>query len=138
MKPLLLNIRYIQTIDASKLANCHTVPGVGIFLRMWRNFSTLPLTDLAEYSVESSLESNGRTYKHAVSAHLDDYVNLDYGHWCYLLTTVDGHRYLVGNNEHPYPVSNTTMSMPAGKTEKSGCTLSVTYTDTLGLMPVLD
>lgn len=138
MKPLLLNVRYVQAIAARRLMNCTVIPGVGIMLNMWRAWTALPVVGLGEYTIESSLENNGHTYSHTLKAHLEEQFDLSVDHFCYLLTTIDGHRYLIGLNEHPYPITNITLSMPSSETEKSGCTLSVTYTDTLGPMPVLD
>ncbi|MBO4944611.1 MAG: hypothetical protein J6C91_05060 [Muribaculaceae bacterium] len=56
----------------------------------------------------------------------------------FLITTVKGNRFLVGTNESPFPIANTSDAFPDKTSEPSGCTLTVEYTDTIGLLPVLD
>lgn len=114
------------------------IPGTGVMLNFWRNFSELPLVNLASMEVVSKIENKSRLFTTSIKALLSEHFVIANRKLVFLVTSVDGGRYLVGSNESPYPIANTTDTFPEKESDTSGCTLSVEYTDTLGLLPVLD
>lgn len=107
-------------------------------LLYWRNFIELPLVDLAKAEISSKVENKSKLFTTTLSALLSDHFDVRARHLSFLAECVDGSRFLIGLNESPYPIVNTLDTLPGKATDASGCTLTVEYTDTLGLMPVLD
>ena len=138
MIQVLSHINKIQFIDTRHLQNITIIPGVGIMLNYWRNFTELPLANLASMEVVSKVENNSRLFTTTIKALLTNHFDITNRRLAYMVTTVEGKRFFIGSGEAPYPVSNTTDTFPEKTTDQSGQTLSVEYTDTLGLMPVLD
>ena len=138
MTQLLHNIAEIYFIEADLLHNAIFVPGVGVALLFWRNFRRLPLPGLGSYEVVSKVENNSTLFTHTLTALLPEHFVVESRHPAFLLKSVDGCFFLLGRSERPFPVVNTTDTFPGRVTDASGCTLSVEWTDTLGLMPVID
>lgn len=138
MEQLLLNIKTIAVIETRLLQNITIIPDKGVMLNYWRNFVELPLVNLASMEIASKVENKSRLYTTSIKALLSEHFDIANRKLAFLLTAVNGARYLVGTNESPFPVANTTDVFPDKESSNSGCTLSVEYTDTLGLLPVLD
>lgn len=138
MTQLLHNIRSIAFIESRLLQNITLIHGVGVMLNYWRNFQTLPVVGLANYEVTSKTENKSTLFSHTVTALLSAHFSPGGKRLSFLLTCVNGDRFLVGGNGRPFPVVQTSDILPGKVTTPSGCNLSVQYTDTLGLLPVLD
>lgn len=138
MNPILSNLKKIEVIETRLLQNMTIIPGLGVMLNFWRNFTELPLVNLASMEIVSKVENKSRLFTTSIKALLSDHFDLANRKLAFLVTTVNGDRYLVGTNESPFPVANTTDTFPEKESDPSGCTLTVEYTDTLGLLPVLD
>lgn len=138
MTQLLHNVCAIAHIESRLLKNIIVVPGQGVLLRYWRNFQELPLAGLASYEVSSKVENKSRLFKHTLTALLSAHFEVHAKCYSFLLTTVDGERYLIGGPERPWPVVNTTDTFPGKVTEPAGCTLTIEHTDPFGLLRVLD
>lgn len=138
MKLLLSNIKSIAIIETRLLQNMTIIPGMGVMLNFWRNFVELPLVNLASMQVVSKVDNKSRLFTTTIKALLSEHFDIANRKLAFLVTAVDGSRYLVGTNEAPFPVANTTDDFPEKESDISGCTLAVEYTDTLGLLPVLD
>lgn len=137
MTQILKNIRTVEIIESRLLSNI-TIVGQGVFLKYWRNFKKLPTSGLSEASVASSFENKSRIFTTKLTSHLTSHFDVADRHLCFLITAVDGSRYLIGTDERPYPTVNTEDVMPSRESDKSGCTLTVEYQDTIGLLKVLD
>lgn len=138
MPQIISNISRIASIEAHRLRNITVIPGMGVMLNYWRDFAELPLASLASMEVSSKVENKSRLFTTTLKALLLGHFDIANRKLCYLVTTVLGERYLVGTDESPFPVSNTTDNFPDKPSDTSGCTLSVEYTDNIGLLPVLD
>lgn len=138
MNIILSNLKKIEVIEARYLKNTTIIPGTGVMLNFWRNFTELPLVNLASMEVVSKFENKSRLFTATIKALLSEHFDIANRKLAFLVTSVDGNRYLVGTNEPPFPIANTTDTFPEKESDPSGCTLSVEYTDTLGLLPVLD
>lgn len=138
MKTILSNLKKIEVIETRLLQNMTVIPGTGVMLNFWRNFTELSLVNLASMEIVSKVENKSRLFTTSIKALLSEPFDPANRKLAFLVTTVDGDRYLVGTNESPYPIANTTDTFPEKESDPSGCTLSVEFTDTLGLLPVLD
>lgn len=138
MKPILSNLKKIEVIETRLLQNMTIIPGLGVMLNFWRNFTELPLVNLASMETVSKVENKSRLFTTSIKALLYEHFDVANRKLAFMVTTVDGDRFLVGTNESPFPVANTNDTFPEKESDPSGCTLTVEYTDTLGLLPVLD
>lgn len=138
MKTVLSNIKEISVIETRQLKNLTIIPGIGVMLNFWRDFSELPLANLASMEIVSKVENKSRLFSTTIKALLTEHFDTANRKLAFLVTTVEDKSYLVGTDESPFPVVNTTDTFPEKESDPSGCTLSVEYTDTLGLLPVLD
>lgn len=135
---LLHNINCVSVIECGLLQNLSIIPGHGVLLNYWRNFQPLPLVGLAQCEVTSKLQDNSRSFTTVLTCRLSEHFNVADRQLAFLVTCVNGDRFLIGSAERPYPVVNTTDSMPGNVSDPSGCSLNVQYIDTFGLLKVLD
>lgn len=138
MLQILDNIKSIRYIETRLLRHITIVPGLGVMLNFWRNFKEIPLTDLASMEVASKVDNKSRLFTTTIKALLPERFRVNNRKLAFLVTTVSGDRFLVGTCESPFPIVNTSDMFPDAANGQSGCTLTVEYTDTLGLLPVLD
>ena len=135
---LLRNICDVSYIEAYKLHNLTYIHGVGVMLNMWRDFKPLPLVGLASCEITSKHEGHQTMFETKLSAFLSEHFDVRDRHLCYQITCVNGDRFLIGDIERPYPITTVQDIMPDKESDKSGCQLSVEYTDTIGFLPILD
>lgn len=138
MIQILKNIKEVAMIDAHQLPDITIIPGTGVMLNYWRPFEELPVVGLAQCEVSSAIDNGSRVYTTKLTANLAESPAIDGRDLCFMVTAVDGERYLIGMSEKPFPVVNTEFSMPDRVSDRSGCSISVEYKDTWGLLPVLD
>ena len=132
MGTVLKNICKVEFIESRFLKNITIVPGKGVFLNMWRNFKKLDTVGLSSATSTSKVVKKNTIYNIKMTAFLEKQF------LCYRLTTVTGEKYLLGTDRAPYPITNTSDNFPSVVTEKSGTTLTVEYSNTIGLLPILD
>lgn len=138
MDPILLYARSIAVIDAARLRNILFIPGEGVLLRHNLPFKELPLVGLAECRCDSKVADKSRLYESSFSAALSEPFKPGTEPLAFLITTVSGDRFLVGQAEPPYPLTATSTSMPGRVADAAGYTLSVELKDTRGISRVLD
>lgn len=135
---VLNNICKVEFIEARFLKDITIVPGKGVFLNMWRNFQQLDTVGLSGATSTSKVVKKNTVYDIKMTALLKTQFLVGNRHLCYRLTTVMGGQYLLGCDRAPYPITNTLENFPSVVTEKSGTTLTVEYSNTFGLLPILD
>lgn len=138
MATILKNIYKVEFIESRFLKDITVVPGKGVFLNMWRNFQLMDTVGLSSATSTSKIVKKNTIYNIKMSAFLKEQFLLTNKHLCYRLTTVMGEKYLLGTERAPYPITTTSDNFPSVVTEKSGTTLTVEYSNTLGLLPILD
>ena len=136
--PILNNINKVEFIEARFLKDITVVPGKGVFLNMWRNFLTLDTVGLSAATSTGKVVKKNTIYNIKMTALLKTQFFVGNRHLCYRLTTVTGEKYLLGIERAPYPITTTQENYPSVVTDKSGTTLSVEYSNTYGLLPILD
>lgn len=137
MAQLLLNICSLSIIEVSQLTSSTIIPGKGILLGE-QEFNEIPIVGLAKCEVSSKVDNKSRTFTTVLSARLCSQFDAREKNFAFLARSVNGDRYLIGTALRPYPLINTTNTLPSSPTEPSGCSLMVEYTDTTGLLRVLD
>lgn len=135
---VLNNIYKVEFIEARFLKDITVVPGKGVFLNMWRNFQSLDTVGLSSATSTSKVVKKNTIYNIKMTALLKTQFLVENRHLCYRLTTVTGDKYLLGTERSPYPITTTHDNFPSVVTEKSGTTLTVEYSNTYGLLPILD
>lgn len=138
MATILNNIYKVEYIESRFLKDITIVPGKGVCLNVWRNFQQLDTVGLSSATSTSKVVKKNTLYDVKLTALLEKQFLVANRHLCYRLTTVTGEKYLLGTERAPYPITNTSDNFPSVVTEKSGTTLSVEYSNTLGLLPILD
>ena len=138
MATILNNIYKVEYIESRFLKDITIVPGKGVCLNVWRNFQQLDTVGLSSTTSTSKVVKKNTLYDVELTALLKKQFLVTNRHLCYRLTTVTGEKYLLGTERAPYPITNTSDNFPSVVTEKSGTTLSVEYSNTLGLLPILD
>ncbi len=137
MKSELLYINRIEVVSHLFIRTCTIVAGTGVVINGNYWSREFPLIGLAELSVTSSVTDKSRSYKSKITANLQFTPPFYLDGYCYLLTSVSGKRFLVGAYKPPFPIYNIEGVIPGKASEGIACTLTVEYTDTLGLMPVI-
>lgn len=132
-----LNISKVQAINVGLLGYV-TFLKSGVLLNFPRTWADLPIVGLAEYTVASNIESKSRTFTHTLSAFLSQTFDVGDVYWGFLLTDINGQRYLLGSTNPPYPQSKTEDRLPGKESSQSGCQLTVTYQSAYGLLRVID
>lgn len=138
MKQILHNIIRLEAVRPDSLASAVIVPGrAALFTSDIPEGVELELASPA--SIRHSTKTVDRTKVHTVllNATLARHVDVDGLPACYIATSADGSRWLIGNADMPYPVSDIEDVMPSRFSEASVCNLSVQWTGTVGLLPLI-
>lgn len=138
MLPLLKNISKVEFIEARYLKDITIIPGAGVLLNVWRDFRKMDSVGLSSATVVSKVTKKNTIYTINLKVLLKSTFEADNRHLCYRLTTVTGTQYLLGTDIAPYPMTTTSDNFPSSVTEKSGTTITVEYSNTFGLLPILD
>lgn len=138
MKTVLKHIVKVEYIEARYLQAITVVPGVGVYLNIWRNFKKIETVGLSSTSSTSKISKRNYLYDVKLSAIMASPLNKSTQRLCYRLTCADGTKYLLGLNTAPYPITNITDNRPSAVSDKSAYTLNVSYSNTVGLLSILD
>ncbi|MBR2607139.1 MAG: hypothetical protein IKC70_04340 [Bacteroidaceae bacterium] len=138
MTPVLNNIHKVEFIEARFLKDIVVVPGKGVFLQVYRNFQKMDSVGLSAVTVATKVTKKNTIHSVNLKVLLRSSFEVGNRHLCYRLTTVMGEQYLLGTNVAPFPITTTSDNYPSVVTDKSGTTLTVTYSNLVGLLPILD
>lgn len=134
---IIKNIQKVEYIEPRFLKGLTIVPGKGVLLNMWRFFKEIDTIGLSSATVSDKVVLRNRIFYVKLVATLN-------GDWrnsqplCFRITTVMGEQFLLGTEAVPYPIVTTVDNFPSAVTDKSGTTLTVEYSNTFGLLPILD
>ncbi|MBE6304036.1 MAG: hypothetical protein E7089_08895 [Bacteroidales bacterium] len=138
MMPVLNNIHKVEFIEARFLKEIVVIPGKGVLLQSFRNFQKMDTVGLSAVTVVTKVTKKNTVYSINLKVLLKNSFEVGNRHLCYRLITVMGEQYLLGTNVAPFPVTTTSDNYPSVVTDKSGTTLTVTYSNLVGLLPILD
>ena len=138
MLPVLNNIHKVEFIEARFLKDIVVIPGKGVFLQTFRNFQKMDSVGLSAVTVATKVSKKNSVHSVNLKVLLKTSFEVGNSKLCYRLTTVTGEQFLLGTNVAPFPIPTTSDNYPSVVTEKSGTTLTATYSNLLGLLPILD
>ena len=138
MLPVLNNIHKVEFIEARFLKDIVVIPGKGVFLQTFRNFQKMDSVGLSAVTVATKVSKKNSVHSVNLTVLLKTSFEVGNRKLCYRLTTVTGEQFLLGTNVAPFPITTTSDNYPSVVTEKSGTTLTATYSNLLGLLPILD
>lgn len=136
--PVLNHITKVECIDSFRLKDCKVINGVGILLNGWRDFTTLPSVGLSSCIASTKVSKKNTLYNVKLTANLRSRFEPGNRHLCYRLTTASGGQFLLGTYSKPYVISNISEVFPDVVTDKSVTTLTAEYSNTFGLLAILD
>ena len=125
-------------ISPRHMRNVVLVDDHTVLLQYYRPFHALCLDGLAECEASESLENGSRVTTVKLTAHTTEDFHVDDRRLCWRITTVNGTQYIIGLDEQPWPVTTIVDTYPDKATDRSGKTVTVTWTTALGLLRVAD
>lgn len=139
MAQLLNNLVKVEWILSPRhMRNLVLLDDHRVSLQYYRPFHALCLDGLAQVEVSEAVEDGSRLTTVRLTAHTAEDWHVDNRRLCWRVTTVDGRQYLIGLAEQPWPVVTVADAYPDKATERSGKTLTVTWTTPLGLLRIVD
>lgn len=139
MTQLLNNIVKVEWILSPRhMRNLVLLDDHRVLLQYYRPFHALCLDGLAQVEVSETVEDGSRLTTVRLTAHTTEDWHVDNRRLCWRVTTVDGRQYLIGLDEQPWPVVTVADAYPDRATDRSGKTVTVTWTTPLGLLQIID
>lgn len=139
MAQLLNNIIKVEWIISPRhMRNVILLDDHKAFLQYYRPFNAICLDGMASCEASESIEDGSRLTTVRLTAHTADDFQVDNRRLCWRITTVEGEQFLIGLDEQPWPVTTVVDTFPDKATERSGKTITVTWTTALGLLKIVD
>ena len=139
MAQLLNNIVKVEWILSPRhMRNLVLLDDHRVTLQYFRPFTTLCMDGMASCEVTETVENGSRLTTIRLTAHTTEDFHVDNRRLCWRITTVDGRQYLIGLDEQPWPVTTVADTYPDKATERSGKTVTVTWTTRLGLLQIME
>lgn len=139
MAQLLNNIVTVEWILSPRhMRNLVLLDDHRVALQYYRPFHTLCMDGLASCEVNETIEDGSRLTTIRLTVHTTADFHVDDRRLCWRITTVDGRQYLIGLDEQPWPVATVADAYPDKATDRSGKTITVTWTTPLGLLKIID
>lgn len=138
MKQILHYIKEIRSVEAAGLDGMVITSYGEVSLPPALQSTKIDISGLGECSEETSVENKAVIHSVKLTARILSANSLrSGGRYAYILICVDGSRWLLGADTHPYPKTLVNSVMPGAPTESSADTLTVEYKSTFGLLKVL-
>lgn len=138
MKQILRNITDIMVIDQSRISGMVITPSGKVKLPEVLYLPDIGMVGLAECTDETTIENKAVIHSVKLTARILPETRLYGGElYAYILLCVDGSRWLLGSDTHPYPKTLIKKSMPGDPAESSANTLTVELKNLTGLLKVL-
>lgn len=139
MAQLLNNIVKVEWILSPRhMRNLVLLDDHRVVLQYYRPFHALCLDGMAQVEVSEAVDDGYRLTTVRLTAHTTEDWHVDNRRLCWRVTTVDGRQFLIGLDEQPWPVVTVADAFPDKATERSGKTITVTWTTPLGLLHIVD
>lgn len=138
MFPILNHITKVEYIDSFRLKGIQVINGVGVLLNGWRDFTVLNTVGLSSVESSTKIVKKNTLYTVKLISELAEQFKPGNRHICYRLTTASGGQFLLGSSIEPYVISNITDIFPGATTDKSVTRLTADYSNTHGLLAILD
>lgn len=129
MIPILKQIKKIEVMDASHLSKSNIIKAAYIILPGFVPFKEIDSIGLSSLTVTDKIQGNERIYTSKLTVTLPKRVALPGRKLCFRITTVKGSQYIIGKGSHPYPIVTFTHNYPNSAFSKSTSTMTVSITD---------
>lgn len=131
-------IKSVAVIDALTLSGMTRIPDVGVKMNYPRNFVELPVVPLVECVTERKRVDGHIACVTTVSMILSEPYALPDTPLAFLLTSVTGKRFLLGDFDPPRATVSSTVTRPSSPSASAAQVVEVSLTDIWGLTPILD
>ena len=139
MTQLLNNVVKVEWILSPRhMRNMVLLDDHRVLLQYYRPFHALCLDGLAQCEASEAVENGCRITTVRLTAHTTEDFQVDERRLCWRITTAEGTQYLIGLDEQPWPEVTVVDTYPDKATERSGKTITVTWTTSLGLLYIVD
>ncbi len=139
MAQLLNNIIKVEWIISPRhLRNVVLLDDHQVLLQYYRPFHAICLDGMAACEASETIEDGSRLTTIRLTAHTTEDFQVDGRRLCWRITTVEGAQYLIGLDEQPWPVTTVVDTFPDKATDRSGKTITVTWTTPLGLLRIAE
>ncbi len=108
-----------------------------VHLVCWRNSVALDMSGLASMECESAVENGVVVHTATLTATLPGLAGPVPPACCFLMTAVDGSRWLMGTDMRPYPRVSYTRNLPQSPGDACVSQLTATWVSTVGIMRVI-
>lgn len=132
------NIIKVELIEAENLAGlvyperdkCIIPPGV--------SFRQIPCKNPSSCEITDKIESKVRIFTSKLTFKSCEQINPTWRQFAYRITTADGCQYLIGRDHRPYPALGISETMPSSRTESSITTYTVTLSDIIKPLQIIE
>lgn len=135
-------IRYIVKVDympAIHLKLAQPLPAARkVIIKDYMPWKNVPMVGLASLEAADELQQSARIFTHKMSCTMPNRISLPECPLVWRVTSADGHMYLLGSYDKPYPVWRQTDKFPNRTSDKTACTLNIQYSGWLPLMEVVE
>lgn len=97
----------------------------------------LPLVGLAKCVVSSAIENKSRLWSTSLTARFSELFKPDNRIFVFVITSTDNQKYIIGTNTKPFPLVNSSATMPDNTSEPVSYGITVEYSDIFGLTRLL-
>ncbi len=132
------NIRKVECIEAYHLQHSDIIADRGVFLNVYQQFEKISTIGLSSVEISDKIENNQRVFTTKLTMTRCEKLLPGSKKYCFKVTTVTGSEFLIGSADKPYPVIENSESFPSSPGNKSGATVTVTYTSTIPMLAILD
>ena len=88
--------------------------------------------------ITDKIESKVRIFTSKLTFKTNEQIDCEVHPLAYRMTTADGCRYLMGRGHRPFPVITRTENMPSSHTDSSLITYTVTWSDTVKPLQIIE
>lgn len=131
------HIKKIEICEASALTNIILSGDNSCRIDQSVNFTEINIVGLADANVESAQENNQVLYTTTVSYKTKDKTLDGKRKVAFLLTSINGNRYLVGTHMRPYPVMKESNPFPSNPVNSILKEVTVTWKNVTPMLSVL-
>lgn len=102
------------------------------------SFRLIQCKNPSSCEITDKIESKVRIFTSKLTFKSCEQLKPSWGQFAYRITTADGCQYLIGRNHRPYPVISISETMPSSRTESSITTYTVTLSDIIKPLQIIE
>lgn len=125
-------------IEAKHLINSTILDNSSVLLEVYRPFESLDTIGLSAVESSDKIENKVRIYSSKLTALIPERLEIGNKKMCFRVTTVSGEQFLIGTDQRPFPIVTFSENYPNSVSTKCGCTMTVTYSNTIPMLLQLD